>query len=72
MVTVRYDDLMAAVRQRNHEARAARCTEIADRVVKRPMISHVNGDPTPAQSKWQAAWDAACIALGGDPAEYRG
>jgi hypothetical protein len=52
-----------------------RCTEIADQVV--PQYRDDN-QRQPGYSctgiyakRWQAAWDAACIALGGDPAEYR-
>lgn len=47
-----------------------RCTEIADQVVPeyRAAAMPCTGF---AATKWQAAWDAACIALGGDPAEYR-
>lgn len=49
-----------------------RCTEIADQVVpeyrdgKRSYACHGH-----TAKRWQAAWDGACIALGGDPAEYR-
>ena len=52
-----------------------RCTEIADQVVpqyRKPKLAggyYACGSPT--AKRWQAAWDGACIALGGDPAEYR-
>ena len=50
------------------------CTRIADQVV--PQYRDDN-QRQPGYSctgiyakRWQAAWDAACIALGGDPKEY--
>lgn len=51
---------------------ADRCTEIADQVV--PQYRSGTGYSCTGiyAKRWQAAWDAAMIALGGDPAEYRG
>lgn len=55
---------------------AKQCTEIADRVV--PQYRDEN-QRQPGYSctgiyakRWQAAWDGACVALGGDPADYLG
>lgn len=50
-----------------------RCTEIADQVVP----EYRNGSRAysccgTVAKRWQAAWDGACIALGGYPEEYRG
>jgi hypothetical protein len=50
----------------------ARCTEIADQVVARYKQAPYPSCTGHAAKRWQAAWDGACIALGGDPAEYRG
>lgn len=54
-------------------ARQERCTEIADQVVPeyRPGKPPYPSCTGIYAKRWQAAWDAACIALGGDPAEYR-
>lgn len=61
----------------------SRCTEIADQVVPgcRTHIDFATVTYTKRQHlqwcddriavMWTAAWDAACIALGGDPAEFR-
>jgi hypothetical protein len=47
-----------------------RCTQIADKVV--PQYRYGNYGCTGILAKrWQAAWDAACLALGHDPATYR-
>lgn len=52
-----------------------RCLEIADRVVpeyRREQPGRANYSCTGVYAKrWQAAWDGACIALGGDPADHR-
>ena len=52
-----------------------RCLLIADQVV--PQYRNDN-QRQPGYSctgiyakRWQAAWDAACIALGGNPQDYR-
>jgi hypothetical protein len=50
---------------------ARRCTFIADQVV--PKYRHSGRSYSCGgviAHKWQAAWDAACIALGADPATY--
>ncbi len=69
----------AAVREAEQKAfrdRATRCTEIADQVVPEYRDGQIaNGlcsCDAPTAKRWQAAWDGACIALGGDPKEYRG
>lgn len=50
----------------------ARCTAIADQVV--PAYRHgkrsYSCGSTVARA-WRAAWDGACLGLGGDPADYR-
>jgi hypothetical protein len=49
-----------------------RCTQIADQAV--PKYRNRRGNYTCTShtaQRWQAAWDGACIALGGDPADYR-
>ncbi len=51
-----------------------RCTEIADQVVPEYRADNAQhtGCGSHTAKRWQAAWDAACVALGGDPAEHRG
>lgn len=53
--------------------RATRCTEIADQVVPEYRADNARhtGCGTHTAKRWQAAWDGACIALGGDPKESR-
>ena len=54
------------------EALAERCTAIADQVVPRyrdGQRSYSCGG-TVAQM-WQATWDGACVALGGNPKDYQ-
>lgn len=49
-----------------------RCIDIADQVVPEYRTQgryHACGSHT--AQRWQTAWDGACSALGGDPAEYR-
>ncbi|NYT42294.1 hypothetical protein HZY97_16095 [Sphingomonas sp. R-74633] len=56
--------------QRN-DPLAKRCTDIADRVVpayRDGKRSYSCGGTT--AKLWQAAWDGACIALGGEPEAY--
>lgn len=48
----------------------ARCTEIADKVVPEYRSHRMSCTGVYAKC-WQSAWDAACLALGGDPASYR-
>lgn len=50
-----------------------RCTEIADQAVPeyRAADARHSGCTSHTAKRWQAAWDAACIALGGDPADHR-
>ena len=48
------------------------CTFYADRVVpdyRGGKRAHSCGSQM--AHRWQAAWDGACLALGGDPADYR-
>lgn len=51
-----------------------RCTEIADRAVPeyRSQQSHGRYYSCTGHTakRWQAAWDGACLALGGDPKEF--
>jgi hypothetical protein len=50
------------------KAIADRCTLIADKVVPKYRAAGGNYGCTGIMAKrWQAAWDAACIALGHDP-----
>ncbi|MEG3175862.1 hypothetical protein U1872_06440 [Sphingomonas sp. RB3P16] len=59
-------------------ALADRCTEIADQVEPKYRTYddklHQPGYSCTGHTakRWQAAWDGACIALGGDPKEYLG
>lgn len=49
-----------------------RCVEIADQVVPEYRNGKRPASCTGHHAKrWQAAWDGACVALGGDPAEHR-
>jgi ribulose kinase len=51
---------------------AARCTQIADKVVPEYRGSERGYSCTGSVAKrWQAAWDGACVALGHDPENYR-
>lgn len=61
------------VLSRESAALAIRCTEIADQVEPnfRRWLHDRNSCVSDTPKRWQAAWDAACIALSGDPAEYR-
>lgn len=70
----RVRSFMDARKQREYRAAIGqRCTEIADQVVPEFRATPTGrGFQSHKATKWQAAWDAACIALGGDPAEYRG
>lgn len=74
MITV-FDHLDAAavkLRRADRKTLSDRCTKIADQVVPRyRQLPYPSCGGTIA-TQWQAAWDGACIALGGDPAEYRG
>ena len=45
-----------------------RCTEIANQVCGGPPVKCYG----PNARKWQAAWDAACVALGGKPEDILG
>ena len=60
---------------RYKQQRAERCTEIADRVVPQYRDDNQRQPGYSCTShtakRWQAAWDGAMVALGGDPAEYR-
>lgn len=48
-----------------------RCSTIADQVVPRYRVQGPRASCSGhIAKKWGAAWDAACIALGGDPAAY--
>lgn len=49
-----------------------RATSIADEVV--PQYRHgsrIYRCHGTTAARWQAAWDGACLALGGDPADFR-
>jgi hypothetical protein len=49
------------------------CTAIADKVVpqyRNPPRGRMYSCSSHTASKWQAAWDGACIAMGGDPMEH--
>lgn len=51
---------------------ADRCTAIADKAV--PEYRNGSRNYTCAGHKakqWQAAWDGACLAFGGDPSDFR-
>lgn len=50
---------------------AGRCTEIADKVVPEYRGGKPRCCTGHIAKRWQAAWDGACVALGGDPAGYR-
>jgi hypothetical protein len=51
---------------------AGRCTVIADEVVPEYRGSKRSYSCTGRVAKrWQAAWDGACVALGGNPESYR-
>ncbi|AOR76559.1 hypothetical protein [Novosphingobium resinovorum] len=50
-----------------------RCTEIADKVVpkyRNPPKGRSYSCSSHTAKLWQAAWDGACVALNGNPAEY--
>jgi len=51
---------------------AKRCTQIADAVVPEYRGTRKHSCTAPTARRWQAAWDGACVALGHDPARYRG
>jgi hypothetical protein len=54
------------------DAIATRCTLIADQVVPEYRGGERSYSCTGRVAKrWQAAWDGACVALGGDPQNYR-
>ena len=48
-----------------------RCAEIADQVVPEYRGGKPRSCTGHYAKRWQAAWDGACVALGGDPARYR-
>ncbi len=48
---------------------ATRCTAIADQVVPEFRGKGLSCTGL-AGKRWQAAWDGACLALGGDPAAF--
>jgi hypothetical protein len=51
---------------------AARCTQVADAVVPQYRGGKKSYSCTGTVARhWQAAWDGACIALGGDPQDRR-
>lgn len=49
---------------------SSECRRIADRVVPEYFSGSYSCGGVYAK-RWQAAWDAACIALGGNPEDYR-
>lgn len=49
---------------------AERCTQIANQVVPRYRTGKPLSCTGQVARMWQAAWDGACRALGGDPARY--
>ena len=50
-----------------------RCTEIADQVEPRYRCGPRSYSCTGHVAKlWQAAWDGACVALGGNPDDFKG
>ena len=52
---------------------ASRCTAIADQAVPAYRNGKRSYSCTSHTAKrWQAAWDGACIALGGNPENHRG
>lgn len=48
-----------------------RCSKIADQVVPEYRGGKPRSCTGHYAKRWQAAWDGACVALGGDPARYR-
>lgn len=55
------------------DALAARATRIADQVIpdyRSPPRGRYYSCTGVIARRWQAAWDGAMIALGGDPKEY--
>lgn len=53
------------------DAITERCTQVADKIVPAYRGGERSYSCTGIVAKrWQAAWDAACIALGHDPKDY--
>jgi len=51
---------------------AERCTQIANTLVPEYLTGKRDYSCTGSVAKrWQAAWDGACVALGGEPQNYR-
>ena len=61
---------MSPAPEADRKARHVRCREIADQVVPEYRTGRYPCHGTYAK-RWGAAWQGACLALGGSPDEYQ-
>lgn len=64
--------MLITARIAHRTAIATTCTTIADQI----MPAYRSGDRSYSctghvAKRWQAAWDGACVALGGNPEDFR-